>query len=198
MAKSSMADSLVNAWYKKSAWLWLLVPISLLFGLLSSLRRWWLRSHPRQTSAKLAPVVVVGNITVGGAGKSPMVAYLVRSFEQQGLRAGVVSRGYGAQSDIHQPILLTAKSTAAEVGDEPLMLFQQLGCPVCVCPRRAEAVEYLSKQGCDIIISDDGLQHYAMQREIEICVFDAQRLWGNGLLLPAGPLRRTVSAFKGR
>ena len=196
MARRSMADRLVHAWYEKSAWLWLLAPISLLFGLLSLVRRWWMQKGRRRHSSNLAPVVVVGNITVGGSGKSPLVAYLVRSFEQQGFRAGVVSRGYGAETRIHQPILLTNQSTAAEVGDEPLMLFQQLACPVCVCPNRAEAVALLSKQGCDIIISDDGLQHYAMQRDIEICVFDAQRLWGNGLLLPAGPLREPLSRLK--
>lgn len=196
MPKQSIANRLVHAWYEKSAWLWLLAPISLLFGLLSLVRRWWLKKAWSRRPSDLVPVVVVGNITVGGAGKSPLVAYLVRSFEQQGLRAGIVSRGYGAETSIQQPILLTDQSTAAEVGDEPLMLFQQLACPVCVSPNRGEAVAHLSKLGCDIIISDDGLQHYAMQRDIEICVFDAQRLWGNGWLLPAGPLREPLSRLK--
>ena len=193
MSKLSLADRLVNAWYAKSVWLWLLAPLSWLFALVVAIRHRWLNERKPLDKSQLAPVVVVGNITVGGAGKSPLVAYLVRAFEDQGLRAGVVSRGYGALSPIDQPVVLTGKSTAGEVGDEPLMLYQQLGCPVCVCPKRSDAVARLTELGCDIVISDDGLQHYAMQRDIEICVFDAQRLWGNGWLLPAGPLREPLS-----
>lgn len=190
---AAVESTLVKAWYQGAWWLLCLLPFSFLFWCVSALRRLLYRSGLRERFDSRVPVVVVGNITVGGSGKSPLVTYLVNAFREAGLNPGIVSRGYGAKPPISEPLLLNEQSQAEQVGDEPLMLFRALKCPVCVCPERYRAVQVLEKQGCDIIISDDGLQHYAMGRDIEICVFDRERLWGNGKLLPAGPLREPLS-----
>ncbi|TNC82714.1 MAG: tetraacyldisaccharide 4'-kinase [Oleiphilus sp.] len=189
-------SALVQAWYRGAGWLKCLLPLSLLFWAISTLRRLAFRTGLRKSQSSSVPVIVVGNITVGGSGKSPLVSYLVKAFQAQGLNPGVVSRGYGAKPPITMPMLLVPDSRAMEVGDEPLMLYRSLNCPVCVCPDRRQAVHVLEQQGCDLIISDDGLQHYAMHRDIEICVFDRERLWGNGYMLPAGPLREPLSRMQ--
>lgn len=188
-----LEETITRAWFGKAAWLWLLTPLSVLFFLVSSLRKLLFKLGLKPVYRSQVPVIVVGNITVGGAGKSPLVAYLVREFQALGLRPGVVSRGYGSRHDISAPILVSSQSTVEQVGDEPLMLFRQLDVPVSVCPKRSDAVHQLNQRGCNLIIADDGLQHWAMARDLELCVFDGQRLWGNGLLLPAGPLREPLS-----
>lgn len=193
---SNLGNKVTEAWFNKSPWLWCLLPLSFLFFIISTARRWFYRRGWRESVPSKIPVVVVGNITVGGSGKSPLVTYLVQSLRQMGYQPGVVSRGYGAQAELSEPVLLSRESLPSEVGDEPLMLKLRLDCPVVVCRDRASAVARLAQEGCDIAIADDGLQHYRMQRDIEICVFDAKRLWGNGMLLPAGPLRESLSRLK--
>jgi tetraacyldisaccharide 4'-kinase len=134
------------------------------------------------------PVIVVGNIIVGGSGKTPVVQALVHHLRTRGLNVGVVSRGYGRHArDCREA---TAASAASDVGDEPLLIAQNCGVPVFVAPQRVEAAHALLKAhpATDVIVSDDGLQHYALARDIEICVFD-ERGTGNAWLLPAGPLR---------
>lgn len=144
----------------------------------------------KQTQAK---VIVVGNVVVGGTGKTPFIIWLAKQLTDQKLRVGIISRGYGAKNK-HWPYWVTGESTAYECGDEPLMLAKQTGCPVAVSPKRVEAVELLNKKcQCDVIISDDGLQHYALARDIEIVLIDAKRQFGNGLCLPAGPLREPTN-----
>ena len=134
------------------------------------------------------PVIVVGNISVGGTGKTPFTLLLCDLLRQQGWTPGVISRGYGAA--IRQPLLVTTDASADEVGDEPLLLAQRSLCPVVVCPDRVAAAKFLLAQThCDIIVSDDGLQHYRLARDIEIILLDGNRGLGNGQLLPAGPLR---------
>ena len=192
----ALADKIVKAWYRKAFWIKLFWPFSLLFALVSGFRRWRYRRSWKTLPASNVPVIVIGNLTVGGAGKSPLASYLVRALREQGFKPGIVSRGYGAQKPIDSAVLVTEQSTADQVGDEPLMLFQMLACPVCVCPERNQAVRALEQAGCDLILSDDGLQHYAMQRDLEICVFDAERLWGNGQLLPAGPMRESLKRLQ--
>jgi tetraacyldisaccharide 4'-kinase len=137
------------------------------------------------------PVIVVGNIGVGGNGKTPMVIYLVELTRSLGNKPGVISRGYGGKAP-HYPYLLTEKSTAAEAGDEPILIQQRCQVPVAVGSDRIASAELLIEQGCDVIISDDGLQHYRLSRALELIIVDGKRLFGNGLLLPAGPLREGV------
>ncbi|OIR25117.2 tetraacyldisaccharide 4'-kinase, partial [Bathymodiolus thermophilus thioautotrophic gill symbiont] len=140
------------------------------------------------------PVIVVGNITVGGTGKTPIVIALVEHFKQQGKKVGVVSRGYGGKSKDSASQLVDESSRAERVGDEPMLIYQQTQVPVMVNKNRAQAVQDLITQhGVDIVISDDGLQHYGMGRTIEICVENG---FGNGFLLPAGPLREPKKRLK--
>jgi len=185
------ASRLVRAWYSDAIWLRLLLPVSWIFSQAAFLRRSLLQSRQRWTAP--VPVVVVGNITVGGSGKSPLVISLVDHMKSLGLRPGVVSRGYGGRSD-NYPVEVTASSAASEVGDEPLMISRRTLCPVFVDPDRVKATQaLLSEHDCDVVVSDDGLQHYALKRQVEIAVVDGTRLLGNGFCLPAGPLREPVS-----
>ena len=143
------------------------------------------------------PVVVVGNLSVGGTGKTPLCAHLVDYFSQRGWHPAIVSRGYGGARR-EQPHLVNASDSAKDVGDEPLMLYQQTGVPVCVCISRAAAVDHVARStDANIVFSDDGLQHWAMPRVAEIAVIDGVRGLGNRWLLPAGPLRDAPKALDG-
>ncbi len=174
----------------------LLLPLSGLFCLLVWLRRLayrtgWLRSHRLDV-----PVIVVGNISVGGTGKTPLVAWLVQRLQQMGHSPGIILRGYGGTA-AKAPTEVTATSRAEEVGDEAVLLQRHCGCPVVVGSARVEAGRrLLALHDCDLIISDDGLQHYALQRDLEIVVIDGERRFGNGLCLPAGPLRELPSRLR--
>jgi len=180
---------LEKAWYRGSIFLWLLLPFSLLFWLLSRCRRYCYKSGIKTSHKVDAPVIVVGNISVGGNGKTPLVLRLADWLKQQGYQPGILSRGYGGKAPQY-PYTVTAHSTAQQVGDEPVLIRQRLDCPLVVDPDRVRGARYLiDKHRCDIIICDDGLQHYRLKRDIEIVVMDGQRRLGNGLLLPMGPLR---------
>ncbi len=179
-------------WYRGSPWLWLLWPLSLLFCLLVSIRRALYRFGLLHSVSFPVPLIVVGNITVGGSGKTPLVTWLVERLRQQGYRPGVVSRGYGGKA-ASWPQNVTAGSRAELVGDEAMLLARRCLCPMVVGPDRAAAVEQLLRDhDVDVVISDDGLQHYRMGRDIEIAVLDGERRLGNNLCLPAGPLRETL------
>jgi subfamily B ATP-binding cassette protein MsbA len=185
---------LVDAWYNDTLWVKAFAPLSYLYRLLASLRRSWLTK--RSVWKSPVPVIIVGNISVGGTGKSPLVIGIVQYLIELGLRPGVVSRGYGAHSN-HYPVEVTVTSSGAEVGDEPLMIYKRTGVPVVVDPDRVRAVkELISHHECDVVVSDDGLQHYALGRSIEIVVIDGARGLGNGLCLPAGPLREPASRLE--
>ncbi|PJG83129.1 tetraacyldisaccharide 4'-kinase [Caviibacterium pharyngocola] len=172
---------------------WLLSPFSLLFYLIAALRRQLLQKGVISSYRAPVPVVIVGNLSVGGNGKTPVVVWLVRQLQQQGLNVGVISRGYGSRSEVY-PRLVSAQDDPIQSGDEPLLIAKRTGAPVCISPNRREAVEcLLSHHPCDVIISDDGLQHYKLQRDVEIVVMDAERGLGNGFVLPAGPLREGKS-----
>lgn len=176
-------------WSGRSPLYLLLLPLSLLYGLVSRLIRLSFQRGWRKSWRAPVPVVVVGNLTAGGNGKTPVVIWLVQALQAQGLRPGVVSRGYGGKAE-HYPLLLHSNTTTAEAGDEPVLIFQRTGAPVAVAPQRAAAVKaLLAEQPVDVIITDDGLQHYALQRDIEIVVVDGVRRFGNGWWLPAGPMR---------
>ncbi|WP_226704545.1 tetraacyldisaccharide 4'-kinase [Microbulbifer elongatus] len=189
----SLEDWLNKRWYPaaeggidSSMPLPLLAPLELAFRQGSRLRK--LRNSPEPLPV---PVIVVGNITVGGAGKTPLVAELGRWLQERGRKPGIISRGYGGRAK-HYPYSVSAQSHPLESGDEPLMLHLMTGLPVMVSPKRAEAAEALiAEHGCDVIISDDGLQHYGLWRSMEICVVDGQRGLGNEHLLPRGPLRES-------
>ncbi|CAM3842541.1 tetraacyldisaccharide 4'-kinase [Rheinheimera salexigens] len=177
-----------KCWYGKSRLVWLLMPFAWLYSLITAIRRALFRLGIKQQHRLPVPVIIVGNISVGGTGKTPFTLMLCQLLQSQGWRPGIVSRGYGAQ--IVKPRLVTVNANAIDVGDEPLLLAQRSGCPVVVYPNRVQAAEYLLQQtDVDIIISDDGLQHYALQRDVEIVLVDGLRGLGNEQLLPAGPLR---------
>ncbi len=178
-------------WYRRHPLRWVLFPLSLLFRILVCVRRFILITFYQHRFS--VPIIVVGNITVGGVGKTPLVIALVQQLQARGLRVGIVSRGYGAKiSDF--PYDVQINDQAADVGDEPLLLAKRTGCPVVIAPVRAQAVQYLlDHYQTQIVISDDGLQHYQLGRTIEIAVIDGVRGLGNGLCLPAGPLRESAT-----
>jgi tetraacyldisaccharide 4'-kinase len=187
---------LSHSWYHPHPVRWLLLPLSLLYRGIAALRklayqRDWLTRHKMPV-----PVIVVGNISVGGTGKTPFVLWLCEQLKQAGYHPGIISRGYGARAG-HYPLDVSSTSSPSEAGDEPVLIARRSGCPVVVDPDRSQAaVHLLSQHHCDVIISDDGMQHYALQRDIEICLVDSQRRFGNRLCLPAGPLREPMSRLQ--
>ncbi len=183
-----MRRALQSAWLGRGPLAWALSPVSLLYGLALRLRAGLYRAGVLAVERAPVPVVVVGNVVAGGAGKTPVVMALAERLTAQGLKVGVVSRGHGRRGGECRPV--TAASDPAEVGDEPLLVASRCRVPVFVAARRPQAVQALlqAHPGTQVILSDDGLQHRAMARDVEICVFD-RRGAGNGWLLPAGPLR---------
>ena len=177
-----------QAWFRKAKWLWMLLPFSLVFYVLSSLRRTLYKRHILRSTLPKLPVIVVGNISVGGNGKTPLSIALVEYLQSQGYRPAVLSRGYGG-TQTNFPYLVTANCSASLVGDEPSLIAKRLNCIVVIDPKRVRACEYIANNTqANVIICDDGLQHYAMGRTVELCVLDGRGL-GNGFLMPAGPLR---------
>ncbi len=195
--KRAASTGITDAWYQGAWWLYLLAPLSLIYAAVIVIRSFCYRIGLLSSYRSSLPVVVVGNVTVGGTGKSPLVAHLVKTFQAKGFHPGIISRGYGAEIPSNECREVLLSSSPSDVGDEPLMLKQMLACPVFVGPNRRLTVQALEEAGCDIVISDDGLQHYALQRDIEICVLDGQRGMGNGYLLPVGPMREWRSRLKG-
>ncbi len=190
---SGPGRGLEAAWYRGAWWLWLLRPLEGLFRLLAGTRRVLYRQGILKRYRAPKPVVVIGNITVGGTGKTPVVIALVEALQQRGLKPGVVSRGYGADPG-EFPRAVTEASAAEDCGDEPLLIYHRTGAPCVVGPDRSAAVRRLLELADpDIVISDDGLQHYALDRDLEVALLDGQRLVGNGFCLPAGPLREPPS-----
>ncbi|WP_110664902.1 tetraacyldisaccharide 4'-kinase [Salinicola halophilus] len=184
---------LERAWYRDAGWLSLLTPLEALYRWLARRRRERFENGRRTIWRAPVPVIIVGNLTVGGTGKSPLVARLVRDLEAAGWQPGIVSRGYGGKAASY-PLLVTSDTSVAESGDEPLMLAQQTGVAVAVAPDRPRAARALLERcGCDILVSDDGLQHYALGRTLELVVVDGRRGLGNRRCLPRGPLREPVA-----
>jgi tetraacyldisaccharide 4'-kinase len=178
-----------NLWYRPVAPLWakvLFKPLELLYCYLGTRKR-----LNASTIKYPVPIIIVGNITVGGTGKTPLLIYLVELLKSKGYKPAVVSRGYAAKEKITQPLLITSSTLPYQAGDEPVLIYQRTQVPVCVCPQRNLAVQTLLKHypDCNVILSDDGLQHYSLSRDIEIVVIDAQRSLGNGHCLPLGALR---------
>lgn len=166
----------------------LLLPLAWLYGAVAALNRSLYGIGWRRSEKLPVPVVVVGNITVGGTGKTPLVAAIVRQLAAQGWRPGIITRGYRGRAE-SWPQLVTPHSDPFRVGDEPVLLAARCGVPVVADPNRARGVRWLLAHECDVIVSDDGLQHYRLRRDLEIVVVDGERRFGNGRCLPAGPLR---------
>lgn len=192
----SFADRLQRAWYRGHPMLGLLAPLESLY------RRVVVAKRQRFLEGRLdiyrapVPVIVVGNITVGGTGKTPLILWLIDHCRSRGLKVGVVSRGYGAQPP-SLPWRVTPEQAAAEAGDEPLLIVQRTGVPLMIDPDRSRAVRtLLETESLDLILSDDGLQHYRLARDLELVLIDAARGLGNRRCLPAGPLREPVERLQ--
>ncbi|MHB9101903.1 MAG: tetraacyldisaccharide 4'-kinase [Sulfuricella sp.] len=187
---------LQRQWSRLTPWHVVLLPLSILFGLVAALRRVLYRAGLLRAIRLPVPVIVVGNISVGGTGKTPLVLWLADFLRQQGYHPGIVSRGYGGGTQ--GVVAVDIRSDPAVVGDEPLLLARKSGCPVWIGRDRVAAGNALLRAHteCDVLVSDDGLQHYRLGRDLEIVVVDGERKFGNGLLLPAGPLREGVSHLR--
>lgn len=187
-----MEQRLTKLWYRADAGPSLLQPLSWLYHAAVLLRRnafsrGWLTAHRVGR-----PVIVVGNLTVGGTGKTPLVIWLARQLASRGLKVGIVSRGYGSRGG-EEPRLVSAESSWRDVGDEPLLLARRTGCVTIVGRNRVAAASVLVERHVDVIVADDGLQHLRLARDCEIVVIDGARGFGNRRMLPAGPLREPVS-----
>lgn len=187
-----MLKNLENSWYqRRPSWRWapLTVPLTGLYAGVSALRRMAYQRQWLAAEDASVPVLVVGNISIGGTGKTPFTLWLVQQLVAQGYRPGIVSRGYGGKRS-EDMLRVTADTSVQQVGDEPAMLFQRLQCPVMVGSDRPAVIRaLLADSDCNVIVTDDGLQHYRMSRDIEFAVVDGRRGLGNAYLLPLGPLR---------
>lgn len=185
--------ALAQAWYRQAAWLHLLRPLSALFCALSAWRR---RTQTAQQQRPPVPVIIIGNISVGGTGKTPVVLALADALQQRGWRVGVISRGYGGRARQY-PLFVTDDTDVRHSGDEARLMRSHLQGPLVLDPDRPQALAaLLAQQPCDVVISDDGLQHYRLWRDIEVAVVDGERGLGNGLCLPAGPLREPPARLR--
>lgn len=191
-ARGGLEHFATRTWQRRGPAACLLLPLSALFAVIVGLRRLLFRSGVLRASRVGVPVIVVGNITVGGSGKTPFVIWLVDALRRRGFRPGVISRGYGRESDEIAEVF--ADSEPQAVGDEPLLIARRTAAPVFVGRDRVAAARALlaAHPACNLIVSDDGLQHYRLARDVELVVFDARGA-GNGWLLPAGPLREPLA-----
>ncbi|MEL7297079.1 MAG: tetraacyldisaccharide 4'-kinase [Pseudomonadota bacterium] len=190
-----MRNWLYNVWYHNAPMGWVLWPLEMLFRAVAALRRLTFRWSIQREQAAPVPVIIVGNISVGGSGKSPLVAWLTNAAQERGLTPAIISRGYGGDHS-GEPLRVTEHVAAADCGDEALMLFQHTGAIVFVSRHRVAAARAAAAAGANVIISDDGLQHYHLARDVEIAVVDARVEHGNGHCLPRGPLREPISRLQ--
>jgi len=191
----SVESWLNRIWYDRATPPWWLWPLSLTYGAVAGSRRFLYVKRLRRSTRMPCPVVVVGNLSVGGTGKTPLVCWLVARLNSLGFKPGVVTRGYGGSSGSIR--LIEPSDDPRVVGDESIVLARRTRVPVAVGRDRPAASQLLVNAGCDVIVSDDGLQHYPLARDCEIVVIDGDRRFGNGWLLPAGPLRETPARLAG-
>ncbi len=182
-------------WYRLSWLSVVLLPLAALFRICAIVRRHAYTVGMLRSTRLPVPVIVVGNITAGGTGKTPLTLWLCGILQDQGFRPGIVSRGYGGHTSLQS---VTADSDPAESGDEPVLLARRSRCPVWIGRDRVAAARAMlaASPSCNVIVCDDGLQHYRLQRDIEIVVIDGSRGLGNGLPLPAGPLREAATRLR--
>jgi tetraacyldisaccharide 4'-kinase len=191
--KATLAKWAVDVWYKGAFLGILLLPFAYIFSDLVRFRRYLYRRGILKSHTLPVPVIVIGNITVGGTGKTPLIIWLAELLKYAGYKPGIISRGYGGQSETW-PQIVTENSDVNSVGDEALLIAKQTRLPVVVSPSRVSAAKkLLDKFDCNVLLSDDGLQHYKLNRDIEIAVIDGERRFGNGYCLPAGPLREPIA-----
>ncbi len=191
--KRTLARWALDIWYKDAFLGILLLPLAYIFSDIVRLRRFIYRHGMKKSHTMPVPVIVVGNITVGGTGKTPLVIWLANLLKHAGYKPGIISRGFGGQSGTW-PLVVNESSDVLQVGDESLMMARQTLLPVIVGPSRVDsAKKLLAEFACDVLLSDDGLQHYKLNRDIEIAVVDGERRFGNGYCLPAGPLREPIN-----
>lgn len=195
MSTSPVYSWIHRAWYDGAPSGWLLLPLSGLYWIVLSARKFLHACGILKTYNAAVPVVVVGNITAGGTGKTPTVLWLVKELQSRGFKPGIVSRGYGG-SKSNTSMRVESDTDAAVAGDEPVLLARRSGCPVVVDPDRVRAAAMLVEDGVDVIVADDGLQHYRLARDYEICVIDGSRGLGNRRLLPSGPLRESAERLE--
>ncbi|HWU78279.1 MAG TPA: tetraacyldisaccharide 4'-kinase [Rhodanobacter sp.] len=189
----TLTGRLESAWYGDGRAPWWTWPLAALYGGVVRLRSMFYRLGWLRSTRLPVPTIVVGNLSVGGTGKTPLTIALAEALATRGFRPGVVSRGYGGRR--REPLLLGDTPDPAEVGDEPCLI-RAAGVPVAIGRDRPAAARLLLDGGCDVLIADDGLQHYALARDVEICVIDGRRRFGNRRLLPAGPLREPMSRLR--
>ena len=183
-------------WYGKNKSFWLLLPFSFLYGLISCVHRQLYKLGIFKSWQSPVPIIVIGNLSAGGNGKTPLAISLIEALKAKGLKVGLVSRGYGGKSN-HYPLILDENTSTKQAGDEPVLIYHRTHVPVAVAPKRVDAVKaLLDSHQLDVILTDDGLQHYALARDIEIVVVDGKRLFGNGWWIPAGPMRERRSRLK--
>lgn len=194
--KFQIENKFLKIWYQRNKLHYLLLPFTAVYWSIMQARRQLYRWGMLKSTQFSVPVIIVGNITVGGTGKTPSVIWLVEWLKAKGYKPGIVSRGYKGSGN-HNPYFVTANTDPKIAGDEAVMLAQRNICPVVVGKHRVAAIEkLLTQHACNIIVADDGLQHYALNRDIEIAVVDGLRRLGNGFCLPAGPLRESASRLK--
>ena len=186
---------MLRSWERLNALSLALLPLTLIFLTLTAIRRLLFRVGILTSTKINVPVIVVGNVTVGGTGKTPIVIAVAKALKGAGFTPGIITRGYRGDGLSRE---VTQNSTPDEVGDEATLIFTNVHCPIWVGPSRVKSAQQLVAKHSEInvIISDDGLQHYALKRDIEIVVVDGERQFGNGLLLPSGPLRETIARVR--
>ncbi len=195
MARRKIHAWLLRRWYGQRP-IWFFIPLAGMFAVLTAVRRWCYRHGILRVVKLPVPVIVVGNITVGGTGKTPLVIWLSQSLQKQGYRPGIITRGYGGQSK-RWPLAVTPQADPMLAGDEAVLLAIRTQVPVMAGPDRVQAAQNLLKENSvNVIISDDGLQHYHLARTLSIILLDGQRCLGNGWRLPAGPLREPAARLK--
>ena len=189
----SFLHEINNEFYKKKSWVILLTPLSLIFYLLLKLRKFLYSSGLFKSIKLTRPIVIIGNITLGGTGKTSLIQKIVTELKKNKISVGVISRGYGSSST--KPREVFKSSLVEDVGDEPLLLKKKLDIPIFIGKDKASVAKFLIDQypNVQILLSDDGLQHYKLKRDLEICIIDGERGLGNKRLLPSGPLREPVS-----
>ena len=187
---------LETIWYRREKPPNLLIGFSMIYAFLLKIRRSLYDLGVFSTNKPPVPVIIIGNINIGGTGKTPVTLHLANSLSRLGKRVGIVSRGYKGRKSSATPFILDKNSTAGDFGDEAVYLSQHTNSMVCVCKKRSLAANLLFDQGVDIILSDDGLQHLALGRDIELAIVSSNRGFGNRYLLPAGPLREGIQRLE--
>ncbi len=189
---SNLEQKITQAWYLNKKWIFALYPLEVLYHFIFKIRKFCFKVGIFRSFRANVPVIIVGNILVGGTGKTPVVIEIIKLLKIAGYQPGIITRGYGGKNK-NYPIVINKAHEAEEVGDEAVLLFRNTQVPIVIDKDRKQSAKKLQQLGCNIIVSDDGLQHFALKRDLEIVIFDGQRKLGNQHLLPVGPMREELS-----